>query len=164
MERRVPKTDMISPSNAALTLIDGQPAMYQGIESHPSPEVVHNVQVLAKAAGLFGLPRAISTVAKGSLSGPFMPEVTEPFPMHAAIDRTTITSWLDPPFRTAIEATGRRTAVLGGLRTGACVMFPSLDLLAAGDEATSLPMPAATSRRKRMSAPRSGWYGPAPCR
>jgi nicotinamidase-related amidase len=134
MERPMPKTSMISPSNAALTLIDYQPAMFQGVESHPRLEVVHNVQILAKAARIFGLPTVLSTVAKDSFSGPFMPEVTDLFPTQEIIDRTTINSWLDPDFRRAIEATGRRKIVLAGLWTEACVMFPTLDLLAAGYE------------------------------
>lgn len=128
------KTDMISPDNCALVLIDFQPAMFQGVESHDRLSVVHNVQVLAKTAKLFKLPTVISTVAKDSFSGPFMPEVTDLFPNHQIVDRTSINSWLDAGFRKAVEATGRKKIVLAGLWTEACVMFPSLDLLKAGYE------------------------------
>lgn len=128
------KTDMISPDNCALVLIDFQPAMFQGVESHDRLSVVHNVQVLAKTAKLFKLPTVISTVAKDSFSGPFMPEVTDLFPNHQVVDRTSINSWLDAGFRKAVEATGRKKIVLAGLWTEACVMFPSLDLLKAGYE------------------------------
>lgn len=121
---------MLTPENCALVLIDFQPAMFQGVESHDRLSVVHNVQVLAKAAKLFKVPTVISTVAKDSFSGPFMPEVTDLFPKHEIIDRTSINSWLDAKFRTAVEATGRKKIVLAGLWTEACVLFPSLDLLA----------------------------------
>lgn len=121
--------EMISPDNAALVLIDYQPAMYQGVESHDRLSVMHNVQTLAKGAKLFGLPTVISTVAKDSFSGPFMPEVTDLFPNVDIVDRTSINSWLDADFRAAVEATGRKKIVLAGLWTEACVMFPSLDLL-----------------------------------
>ena len=126
------KADFISPTGAAMVLIDFQPAMYQGVESHDRLSVMHNVQVLAKAAKLFKIPTLLSTVAKDSFSGPFMPEVTELFPEIEIIDRTSINSWLDAKFRAALEATGRKQIVLAGLWTEACVMFPTLDLLKAG--------------------------------
>lgn len=125
-------TEMITPENAALVLIDFQPAMYQGVESHDRLSVMHNVQILAKTAKLFGLPTVISTVAKDSFSGPFMPEVTDLFPNLTVIDRTSINSWVDPKFREAIIATKRKRLVLAGLWTEACVMFPTLDLLKNG--------------------------------
>ncbi len=127
-------TEMLSPQNSALILIDYQPAMFQGVQSHDRLEVVHNVQVLAKAAKLFKLPTLISTVAKDSFSGPFMPEVTDLFPGHEIVDRTSINSWVDPNFRARTEALGRKKIILAGLWTEACVMFPSLDLLREGYE------------------------------
>jgi len=128
------KTDFVTPDNAAVVLIDYQPAMYQGVQSHDRLSIVHNVQVLAKAAQVFGLPIVLSTVAKDSFSGPFMPEITELFPKVKVVDRTSINSWLDAGFRDALQATKRKKIILAGLWTEACVMFPSLDLLAAGYE------------------------------
>jgi len=128
------KTEFITPQNAALVLIDYQPAMYQGVESHDRLSVMHNVQILAKAAKVFGLPTLLSTVAKDSFAGPFMPEVTDLFPKSEVIDRSSINAWLDTRFRRSIEAMGRKKIVLGGLWTEACVMFPTLDLLNAGYE------------------------------
>lgn len=129
-----PKLEMITPENAALVLIDFQPAMFQGVESHDRLSVVHNVQVLAEAAKLFGLPILISTVAKDSFSGPFMPEVTDLFPEVPVIDRTSINSWLNVEFQKAILALGRKKIILAGLWTEACVMFPSLELMREGYE------------------------------
>ncbi|MDB5394760.1 MAG: Isochorismatase hydrolase [Rhodospirillales bacterium] len=123
------KLDMLTPQNSAITLIDYQPAMYQGVQSHDRLVPFNNVQVLAKAAKLFGIPTVISTVAKDSFSGPFMPEVTDLFPGHKIIDRTSMNSWLDPAFREAVYATGRKKIVVAGLWTEACVMFPTLELL-----------------------------------
>ena len=125
---------MLTPENAALVLIDYQPAMYQGVQSHDRLTIVHNVQVLAKTAKLFQLPVLLSTVAQNSFSGPFMPEVTDLFPELPIVDRTSINSWVDENFRKAIAALGRRKIVLAGLWTEACVLFPSLDLLREGYE------------------------------
>lgn len=127
--------EMINPSNCALALIDFQPAMFQGVQSHDRKTIVDNVQILARASKLFKVPTIISTVARDSFSGPFMPEVTEQvYPDHAVIDRTSINSWLDADFRTAIMETGRKRIVIAGLWTGACVIFPTLDLLKLGYE------------------------------
>jgi len=128
------KIEMLTPENSAIALIDYQPAMYQGVQSHDRLVPFNNVQVLAKAAKLFKVPTVISTVAESSFSGPFMPEVLELFPKHQVIDRTSMNSWLDPAFRKAVAATGRKKFVLAGLWTEACVTFPTLDMLKEGYE------------------------------
>ncbi|MGH8497681.1 MAG: hydrolase [Methylococcales bacterium] len=127
-----PYHNMISSQDTAVVLIDFQPAMFQGVESHDRLSVVHNVQVLAKSAIVFKLPMVISTVAKDSFSGPFMPEVTDLFPTLPIIDRTSINAWLDAEFRKAVAATAKKKIVLAGLWTEACVMFPTLDMLKEG--------------------------------
>jgi nicotinamidase-related amidase len=128
------KLEMLTPQNSAVALIDFQPAMYQGVQSHDRLVVLNNVQILAKAAKLFKMPTVLSTIAKDSFSGPFMPEVTSLFPDHNIIDRTSMNSWLDGNFRKAVVATGRKKFVIAGLWTEACVMFPTLDMLKEGYE------------------------------
>jgi nicotinamidase-related amidase len=123
------KLEMLTPQNSAIALIDYQPAMFQGVQSHDRLVTFNNVQILAKAAKLFGIPTVISTVAKDSFSGPFMPEVTQLFPDHHIFDRTTMNSWLDANFRDAVHATRRKKLVVAGLWTEACVLFPTLDML-----------------------------------
>jgi nicotinamidase-related amidase len=125
----VSNLDMLSPQNCAIALIDFQPAMYQGVQSHDRLTTLNNVQVLAKAAKLFGIPTVLSTVEAKDFGGLFMPEITEVFPEHKVIDRTSMNSWLDAHFREAVRATGRKKLVLAGLWTEACVLFPTMDLL-----------------------------------
>jgi nicotinamidase-related amidase len=128
------KLDMLTPQNSAIALIDFQPAMYQGVQSHDRLVIFNNVQVLAKAAKLFSIPTVISTVAAHSFSGPFMPEVTDLFAQLDVIDRTSMNSWLDAKFRKAVQETGRKKFVIAGLWTEACVMFPTLEMLKEGFE------------------------------
>ena len=130
----MPKLEMLTPQNSAIALIDYQPAMYQGVQSHDRIVTFNNIQILAKAAKLFKIPTVLTTVAKDSFSGPFMPEVTELFPNHDIIDRTSMNSWLNAGFRKAVAATGRKKFVIAGLWTEACVMFPTLDMLKEGYE------------------------------
>src|SRR6202000_2730906 len=113
-EKTMSKLEMLTPQNSAIALIDYQPAMYQGVQSHDRIVVFNNIQILAKAAKLFKIPTGLSTVAKDSFSGPFMPEVTDLFPNHDIIDRTSMNSWLDAGFRKAVAATGRKKFVIAG--------------------------------------------------
>src|ERR1700743_770937 len=133
-ERTMAKLEMLTPQNSAISLIDYQPAMSQGVQSHDRLVEFNNIQNLAKAANLFKMPTIISTIAKDSFSGPFMPEVTQLFPTHEVIDRTAMNGWLDPNFRKAVATTGRKKIVIAGLWTEACVMFPTLDMLKDGYE------------------------------
>ena len=128
------KLEMLTPQNSAIALIDFQPAMYQGVQSHDRLAIFNNVQVLAKAAKLFKIPTVLTTVAKDTFSGEFMPEVTALFPNHDIIDRTSMNSWLDEGFRKAVAATARKKFVIAGLWTEACVTFPTLDMLREGYE------------------------------
>lgn len=50
------------------------------------------------------------------------------------IDRTTLNSWEDPDFRSAVEVTGRTKVIMTGLWTEVCVAFPTLDMLREGYE------------------------------
>lgn len=126
--------ELLTPQNTALALIDFQPAMFFGVQSHDRMLILHNAVILAKAAKLFKVPTILSTVAKDSFSGDLAPEITAVFPQQNIIDRTSINAWVDGNFRSAIEATKRKKIVLAGLWTEACVLFPALDLLKAGYE------------------------------
>lgn len=126
--------EFLTPQNCALALIDYQPAMYFGVQSHDRLSIMHNTAVLAKSAKLFKIPTILSTVAKDSFSGPMDPVITDVFKGQELIDRTSINAWVDANFRKAVEATGRKKIVVAGLWTEACVLFPSIDLLNKGYE------------------------------
>lgn len=126
--------ELLTPQNCALALIDYQPAMYFGVQSHDRLSIMHNTAILAKTAKLFKIPTILSTVAKDSFSGPMDPVITGIFKGQEPIDRTSINAWVDANFRKAVEATGRKKIVVAGLWTEACVLFPSIDLLRAGYE------------------------------
>ena len=128
------KLEMLTPQNSAIALVDYQPAMYQGVQSHDRLTTLNNVQILAKAAKLFGIPTIISTIAQNTFSGPFMPEIIKLFPDHKVLDRTSMNAWFDEGFRAAVLGTGRKKLVIAGLWTEACVLFATLDLLKEGFE------------------------------
>ena len=46
------KLEMLTPQNSAIAMIDYQPAMYQGVQSHDRLTTFNNIQILAKTAKL----------------------------------------------------------------------------------------------------------------
>ncbi|MCE5316001.1 MAG: hydrolase [Parachlamydia sp.] len=124
--------ELLTPDSCALALIDYQPAMYFGVQSHDRIAIVHNATILAKVAKLFHIPTILSTVAQASFSGPLHQQLIDVFPEQSIVDRTAINAWLDSNFRKAVEATKRKKWIIAGLWTEACVLFPTLDMLKAG--------------------------------
>jgi len=128
-------TSYFSADDAALLLIDFQPQMFMGVESHDRNAIKNSLQIIAKSAKLFNVPTVLSTVTAKTFSGPFVPEVTEGvFPSHEVVDRTSINAWLTPNFVTAVEATGRKRLVIAGLWTGGCAAFNVIEGLRRGYE------------------------------
>jgi nicotinamidase-related amidase len=132
---RDPKADsLLTPQNAVLALIDYQREQYAGVASVAHDELLAHVTMLGRVATSFGLPVVLSTVyVKHGMSGTNA-ELREALPGVPEIDRTTMNSWEDPDFRSAIERTGRKKLVIAGLWTEVCVAFPTLDALRAGYE------------------------------
>ena len=55
-------TSHFSADDAALVLIDFQPQMFMGVESHDRNAIKNNLQIIAKSAKLFNVPTVLSTV------------------------------------------------------------------------------------------------------
>jgi nicotinamidase-related amidase len=130
---RDPDTDsLLTSKNAVLALIDYQPEQYAGVASVGHEELLAHVTMLGRVATSFELPVVLSTVyVKHGMSGTNK-ELREVLPGVPEIDRTTMNSWEDPDFRSAVERTGRRKLIIAGLWTEVCVAFPTLDALQAG--------------------------------
>jgi nicotinamidase-related amidase len=130
---RDPDTDpLLTPQNAVLALIDYQPEQYAGVGSVGHDELLAHVTMLGRVATSFELPVVLSTVyVKHGMSGTNT-ELREALPGVPEIDRTTMNSWEDPEFRSAVERTGRKKLIIAGLWTEVCVVFPTLDALRAG--------------------------------
>jgi nicotinamidase-related amidase len=132
---RDPRTDfLLTPQSAVLALIDYQPEQYAGVGSTGQKELMEHVTMLGRVATAFEVPVVLSTVyVKHGMSGT-NPELREALPGVPEIDRTTLNSWEDEEFRSAVEASGRTKLILAGLWTEVCVAFPALDAIRAGYE------------------------------
>ena len=134
--RRDPTTDhLLTPENAALVVIDYQPAQVQAVRSMDQELLVDNIVSVARLARTFELPVVLSTVQVASgREEPTIPELKAVLSDSSEIDRTMMNSWEDAEFRHAVEATGRRKLIMTALWTEICLAFPTLDALRQGFE------------------------------
>ena len=133
---RAPEEDpFISPSNSALILIDYQPHILMGVKSIEHEELINNTTGLVKSAVHFGLPIIFSHVGVGlNGSQPFLEELRTIAPSAVIIDRTNVNAWEEPEFVAAVEATGRKKLIMGGLWTDVCLAYPAIEAANAGFE------------------------------
>src|SRR5260370_40442531 len=121
---------LLTPDNCVVTLIDHQPQMLFGVTSIDRQTLINNVVGFSKAARLFGVPTILSTVETKQFSGNIWPQLKAEFPEQTPIERTSMNSWDDPNFVTAVKATGRKKIVLAGLWTEVVGAVPSITDLA----------------------------------
>ena len=129
---------LLDPAQSAVIIIDHQPQMYFGVESHSRCAIENNVIGLAKAANLFSVPCILTTVAAQTFSGPLYSKIQSLYPQVAPIDRTAINAWEDAKLKQAVEGTKRKKIILAGLWTEACVLFPALCMIKDGYEVYSV--------------------------
>ena len=125
---------LLTPDNCLVALIDYQPQMLFGVANFDRQTIINNVVGLAKAARAFAVPVVLSSVETKSFSGYTYPQLLAALGNPEPIERTSMNSWEDPNFLKAVEATGRKKIVLGGLWTEVCVAFPAIQAIEAGYE------------------------------
>lgn len=126
--------DLLTPENSTLLLIDHQPQMAFGVQSHDRGLILNNTLGLAKAAKAFKVPTILTTVAAETFSGPLFPDIQAVFPEQKPIDRTTMNAWEDERVRNAVRQTERPKLIIAGLWTEVCVVLPMIDAKEAGYE------------------------------
>jgi nicotinamidase-related amidase len=120
--------------DCALVLIDYQPEMFEVIRSETDVEMVElHVRLLAKTARAFDVPIVLSMVGvEFGLNGPTLPSIQSELDDIEAIDRSSMNAFEDEGFREAVEATGRKRLIIGGLHTEICLSFASVQALKGG--------------------------------
>ena len=126
---------LITPQNAALLLIDYQPAQLAGVASMDHALLLKNAVSTVRTIKAFGIPVVHSTINVATGRGqPTLPELAGLLEDDKPLDRTTVNSWEDLEFVQAVHATGRRKLVICALWTEVCMAFTALDALRAGYE------------------------------
>jgi nicotinamidase-related amidase len=123
--------------DCALVLIDYQKVMFEVIRSDTAADLIElNVRLLARAAKAFDMPIVLSTVGvEYGLNGPTLPGILAELDGVEAIDRTSMNAFEDADFREAVERTGRKRLIIGGLHTEICLTFAMVQALKDGYEA-----------------------------
>lgn len=122
---------------AALILIDHQVGTMQLIKTLDVEIVKRNTIALAKAAKILGLPVVLTSSQEERIQQPLMRELAELLPeaYAARVKRAGIVNaWDDPNFVAAIEKTGRKQLIMGGVTTDVCLIYPTISAVEAGYE------------------------------
>jgi nicotinamidase-related amidase len=126
---------LITPQNAALLLIDYQPAQVASVRSMDHELLVKNAVSTVRTVKAFGVPVVHSTVNVSSgQQQPTIPELAGLLADDKPLDRTSVNSWEDVEFLAAVRATGRRKLIFCALWTEVCMAFTALDALRDGYE------------------------------
>ncbi|MGA2009008.1 MAG: isochorismatase family protein [Solirubrobacteraceae bacterium] len=123
--------------DCALVLIDYQNEMFEVIRSETERDLVElHVRLLAKIAKALEMPIVLSTVGVGlGFNGPTLPSILSELDGIEPIDRSSMNAFEDDAFREAVEATGRKRLIIGGLHTEICLTFATVAALEAGYDA-----------------------------
>src|SRR5262245_53031171 len=128
-------TNVFTPENAAMLLIDHQVGTIAWTHSHDVEEVKRNALNLARIATAVGMPLVLTSSMEDNVQGPLVSELKEIAPGAFAdrIKRVGIVNAMhDQNFSDAVKATGRKKVVVAGITTEVCVVFPVLQLLDEG--------------------------------
>jgi len=125
---------LITPQNAALLLIDYQPAQVASVRSMDQELLVKNAVSTVRTIKAFGVPVVHSTVNVANGQGPTIPDLAALLETDKPLDRTTVNSWEDTEFLEAVHGTGRRKLIFCALWTEVCMAFTALDALREGYE------------------------------
>lgn len=129
-----PGSQLISPTDHALIMIDFQSQMSFATKSIDAVLLRNNAALVAHAAAGFKVPAILTTVAEKSFSGPMFSEISDAFPGPAMLDRTSMNTWEDAAVIEEVNRIGKRRLVICGLWTSVCIVGPALSALDQGFE------------------------------
>src|ERR1700722_15062455 len=135
MTQQIRPYEPLTSENAALVLVDHQLGLMTGVRDYSIGELKHNVVALAKAARALKLPIVATTTARDSMWGPTFPELVEALPGVQIMDRSSVNVYDDPRVAGAIEPTGRKKLIFGGLSLEVCAALPAMTAVSKGLDA-----------------------------
>jgi nicotinamidase-related amidase len=119
-------TELLTPQNSALILIDFQPQMVFGVTGIDRQTLFNNVMILAKAAKIFGVPTILTTVESKRFSGNMWPQILDIFPNQEPVERSSMNSWEDASGGTSVTA---HNAAMRRIEQAGAVPMTALQLL-----------------------------------
>lgn len=123
---------LLTPNDCTLVLVDIQAGLAFATGSSDRQEIRNAALALAKTAVAFSVPVVVSTSASKVYSGPLIPPLRAVLSDVTPVERRNMNVWEDEAAKAAVTATGRKTLIVAGLLTEACVSFLVLSALADG--------------------------------
>lgn len=126
-----------TPTNSAMLLIDHQVGTMKLAVSTPRDEIVRNTRALARAAVETKMPLVLTSSQEDHFQGLLLDDLQSIAPEAYAkrVKRPGVVDcWLYDPFREAVEQTGRKKLIMGGLTNDVCIVFPAISAVEAGYE------------------------------
>ncbi|MFD8807295.1 isochorismatase family protein [Streptomyces sp. NPDC059597] len=122
-----------TPANSAVVLVDYVTGYANLIRSQPLNENITGAVALARMAIGYKMPLVVSIGPEQDPRGGLYPEVSQEIGDHPIIHRGgTFDAFGHPEFEQAIEATGVKHLILGGLATEGCIQSTALSALRKG--------------------------------
>ena len=125
------------PESSVLVLIDHQVGTMQLIRTLDQADVKRLTLAVAKAAKILDMPVVLTSSQEDRIQQPLMREFAELLPeaYAARVKRAGIVNaWNDPNFKGAIEKTGRKQLIMGGVTTDVCLIYPTISAVEDGYE------------------------------
>ncbi|MEM9012481.1 MAG: isochorismatase family protein [Pseudomonadota bacterium] len=129
--------NLFTTENAAMLLIDHQVGTAKLARNISAAHLLANARALARTAVETKMPLVLTTSQEDHFQGPLFSDFEEIAPeAHAArIKRPgVVDAWTFAPFKSAVEATGRKKLIMAGLTNDVCTVYPAISALEDGYE------------------------------
>ena len=121
----------LDASDTVLLLVDFTSGLFPIIETIEVDEMLNNAVATAKIAETFDIPIMVIG-SEGGFYGDMHPAIETYAGEGQPFERNTPSAWASGGLKAAVEATGRRTVLIGGITTDNCTLLTSLDMLRDG--------------------------------
>ena len=121
----------LDPADTVVLLVDFTSGLYPIIDTIDVDEMLNNAVATAKIAKTFDFPIMVIG-SEGGFYGDMHPPIKAFAGEGQPFERSTPSAWASGGLKEAVEATGRRTVLIGGITTDNCTLLTSLDMLRDG--------------------------------
>lgn len=138
--------DFVERENVSLVVIDMQERLMGAIPEEKRESTIKNAAILIEAAKTFEIPITVTEQYPRGL-GPTIPEIKDCVgDAFKPIEKVVFSCARSPEFKSAIEQTHKREALICGIETHVCVLQTVMDMINSG-YVLYVPADAVASRK-----------------